>query len=317
MTWVAAAAQIATRAARGLVVRYQLSDWYFVLDGVFLCFLLAVGFAVLQGIAARNTPLRQTIGLPRRSTATKEWTTGAAFGWAVILIPVLFMALGGTLHIRFWTQPRAFWLVPVNLLAVAFLVLASQIAFFGYAYRRLIDAIGLSWATVVVSAIFGLAGTYAQDSTWLSTTIAVMLGVLLCVCWQRTHGLWLGWGLHFAWIGSLGIVYGLPVSNIDNLSSVVETRAIGAQWLTGGDLGPEGALLTLLCLIIALVPLFKSTRDWAWEYTHAPILPGGYPMDVAPPPAHAAMEEQAAARPPALVQILPSTPQGRSMNEDQ
>jgi uncharacterized protein len=35
------------------------------------------------------------------------------------------------------------------------------------------------------------------------------------------------------------------------------------------------------------------------------IVPGGYPMDVAPPPAHTAME-QAAAASPTLVQIAPA-----------
>ncbi len=40
----------------------------------------------------------------------------------------------------------------------------------------------------------------------------MLAGVLLSIAWLRTHGLWLPWGLHFAWNASLGILFGLPVS---------------------------------------------------------------------------------------------------------
>jgi hypothetical protein len=61
--------------------------------------------------------------------------------------------------------------------------------------------------------------------------------------------------------------------------------------------------------------LVRVTRDWAWYYTYKPIEPGGYPMDVAPPPAHIEMESKAASA-PALVQILPVTPQSRSVETE-
>jgi hypothetical protein len=57
--------------------------------------------------------------------------------------------------------------------------------------------------------------------------------------------------------------------------------------------------------------LYRITRDFAWNYTHRPIMPAGYAVTIAPPAAHAAMEE-AAVKAPALVQILPVTPQGIS-----
>jgi hypothetical protein len=54
------------------------------------------------------------------------------------------------------------------------------------------------------------------------------------------------------------------------------------------------------------------TGDYAWSYTHPPIIPAGYDVTIAPPAAHVAMEQAVAAQPinPAsLVQILPTTPQ--------
>jgi membrane protease YdiL (CAAX protease family) len=317
IAWVVAATQLAARAARGFSIRFQLGDEFLLIEAAFLLFLLGAGFAMLQSIMARNTPLRETLGLPERRTARSEWATGAAIGWGTIVLAVLPMALIGTLSVRFWTEPRSFWLVVVNLAAIAGLALASEMAFRGYPYQRLIEAIGPSWATVVMALLFAAIGGFNQNGSRSATVITVLLGALLCSAWLRTHGLWLGWGLRFAWMASLGILFGFPVNGLDNVSSLVQTRAIGPEWLTGGDFGPEGTIWMVLLLIGAIAVLIRTTREWAWEYTHKPIVPGGYPMDGAPPAAHTAMEKAGqGTKAPILVQILPSTSQTRSVNDD-
>jgi len=314
IVWAIAATALAARAARGFSIRFQLSDEFALIDALFLVFLLVLGFGGLQSLIARNTPLRETLGLPNRATAATEWATGAAIGWGTVLLAVVPMALSGSLHIRFWTEPRSFGLVLLNLATVLGASLAAELAFRGYPYRRLIQAIGPSWATVVMALLFAVLGGSSAGGGWRATGITLLFGLLLCVGWLRTHGIWLSWGLHFAWIASLGILFGFPVNGMDNLSTVVQTRAIGPSWLTGGDLGPEGALFTLLFLLAAMAVVIRVSREWAWHYTHKPIIPGGYPMDVAPPAAHTAMEQ--AAKPPTLVQIMPSTPQARSVDND-
>jgi hypothetical protein len=72
---------------------------------------------------------------------------------------------------------------------------------------------------------------------------------------------------------------------------------------------------TGVALLIGLGVLVRLTREYAWQYTHPVIVPGGYPMDVPPPPAHQAMEREGSVPPPPLVQILPSTPQQRSAGD--
>jgi len=329
LTWAFAANMIAARAARGIAVRVQWSDGYLLLDAVFVVFLLAMGFAVLEGVVERGAPLRRTVGLPKRPTAGAEWATGAAIGWGVVAVAVLPMALSGGLYVRFWVEGRAWWLAGLNLAAAAVLALGSEMAFRGYPYRRLIGAVGPGRATAAMTAVFAVASAYGSGlagpidllnggATYLSVGIAVLLGAVLCSAWLRTHGLWLGWGLRFAWIASMGVVFGLPVAGVDNLSTVVQTRTIGARWLTGGELGVEGAGLTAVLLVAAIVGVVRVSGDWAWDYTRPVLVPAGYPMDVAPPAAHAEMEKEAAASPAGagLVQILPATPQGRSVERE-
>ena len=308
---------MAGRAARGISERFGLDASRPLLTSIFLLFLLAVGFSILQAIAKKQSTLREVLGLPRRLTSGREWQLGAALGWGLVVLAVLPMALAGTLHIHLWTQSRAFGLLLLNLVILAVAALVEEVAFRGYAYRRLIEAIGPVTATIFMSLLFGLLHVLNPGATWASTLVTILAGVLLSVAWLRTHGLWLGWGFHFAWNASMGILFGLPISGITDFTSIIETRAVGHRWLTGGEYGPEGAAFTAIVLLIGIVILVRTTRDYAWEYTYVPIVAAGYPVEPPVPAAHAAMEEQA--RPAAavsLVQILPSTPQTRSVVDE-
>lgn len=312
--WFISSEILAGRAARGIANHFDFDSGQLLLTSIFLLFLLAVGFSLLNTIAHRYGSLRDVLGLPKRPTAREEWVIGAAVGWGIVVLAVLPMALAGTLYVHLSTAPVAFWLFFLNLATLAVAALAEEVAFRGYPFRSLIDSVGPTGATIIMAMLFGVVHMLNNDATWISVFITMLAGVLLSLGWLRTHGLWLPWGLHFAWNASLGILFGLPVSGIADFSSVVRTRAIGPLWLTGGYYGPEAALFTIVAITVGIIVLVRLTRDYAWHYTHAPIVAGGYPMDAQPPAAHTAMEQQA--RPAALIQILPTTPQSRSVSDE-
>ena len=312
--WFVASEILAGRAARGLANNFDFDSGRQLLSSIFLLFLLAVGFSLLNTISHRYGSLRSVLGLPKRPTARAEWVIGAAIGWGIVVLTVLPMALAGALYVHLWTAPRAFWLLLLNLSTFAVAALAEEVAFRGYPFRSLIDAVGPTGATVLMAVLFGVLHMVNNNATWTSVIITMLAGVLLSVGWLRTHGLWLPWGLHFAWNASMGIVFGLPVSGTTDFSSVVRTRAIGPLWLTGGYYGPEAAVFTVVAIAVGIVVLVRVTRDYAWHYTYTPLVAAGYPMDAQPSAAHTAMEKEA--RPATLVQILPTTPQSRSITDD-
>jgi uncharacterized protein len=320
VAWFLAADTVAGHAARGLSERFALDAARPLLTSVFLLFLLMVGFSILQAIAKRPSSLREVLGLPKRPTARREWQLGAALGWGLVVLAVLPMAVLGTLHVYLWMQPRAFGLILLHLVTLAVAALAEEVAFRGYPFRRLIEAVGPVAATIGLSFLFGLGHALNPGANWTSTLVTMLAGLLLSVAWLRTHGLWLGWGFHFAWNASMGILFGLPISGISDFGSIVQTRSFGQLWITGGDYGPEGASFTAIVLLIGIALLVRVTRDYAWHYTYVPIVAAGYPMEAPPPAAHVAMEQMAQQTRPAaavsLVQILPSTPQTRSVGDE-
>ncbi len=307
--WFLAADTVAGRAARGLAVRFHMEPIRPLLTSIFLLFLLALGFSILQALTNRRLPLRDVLGLPRRPTAAREWKLGAALGWGLVVLAILPMALARALSIQLWTQPGAFTFLFVNLLTLFVAAIAEEVVFRGYPYRRLIEAIGPTAATVALSLLFGIAHMFNPGATWTSTLVTMLAGLLLSLAWLRTHGLWLGWGFHFAWNASIAVLFGLPISGITDFAAIVQARTFGHRWLTGGDYGPEGAAFTVIVLLVGIAILVRITRDYAWHYTYVPIVAAGYPMDAPPPAAHVAMEQQARpAPPPPLVQILPMAP---------
>ena len=274
------------------------------LTQLFLLVLLPTGFTALNWLAMRNASIRATNALMPRATATREWQKGIALGWALVLLTVLPMMLAGDLHPQFWFAPRGWGLALLSVITLLLLSLATEIAFRGFLFRSLIVATGPVTATMLLSVIYALAATSMQNTTPFSFAVSLLIGILFSLAYLRTHALWLGWGLRFGWLVSMGVVFGLPLAGSIDYANVVATDSSGHLWLTGGAYGPEGALLTALVLIVGMFALYRMTREYAWEYTHPAIVAGGYPMDVPPPAAHTAME---AAVVVPLVQILGAT----------
>jgi len=307
LLWLLAAHTAASHAAQTIADRLKLPLLLSPLDEACFVILLLTGFATLSWIATRVGGIRYTNALPQRPTAKREWLLGAALGWAALLATVFPMVLAGQLHPQFWLASRAWELALISLLTLALGTLALEVAFRGYIYQRLIDAVGPVLATVLLSVLYALFLSLRPNSSSFSVLITFLTGILFSMAYLRTHALWLGWGLHFAWDAAMGVLLGLPVAGLATYTSLVDTTTGSPLWLTGGLYGPEGALSTAVVLIAAMVVLHRSTRDYAWQYTHAPIVSAGFPMEVAPPKAHTDMEQAAAAKPAPLVQILATT----------
>ena len=126
------------------------------------------------------------------------------------------MVLARSLNVHLWTAPRAFELLGISLATLTVATLAHTLAVFGYGFQRLIEATGPVRATLILVGLAALevALTPAFYETPGGTRLLVtMLGAtLLCLCWTRTHGLWMAWGLHFAWAASIGVLFGLPLA---------------------------------------------------------------------------------------------------------
>ena len=136
----------------------------------------------------------------------------------------------------------------------------EEVLFRGYPFQRLVEAWGRVPPVVLLSALFGLAHLTNPAHTWIATANTAIVGVFLALLYLKTRGLWLPIGFHFAWNFAMGFGYSLPVSGIVLGAQPWAVTLGGPVWLTGGNYGPEGSVLTTGVFVVTTVWLAWTSR---------------------------------------------------------
>ena len=294
---------VAFRSASGL----SSGDWQEPLYRIFLLFLLVLGYWVLSRLGQRRLAPSAATGLALRPGWGREWRLGAALGWAGVIACVLPIALTGGLVVTVFTSAHQYFVVVLQLIALAAGTLAIEVAFRGYAFQRLNEAMGPWLGTLFMAVVYAIWRTHGSPATTAAALVSFLLGWVLALAALRTRALWVGWGFHFAWVASMGMLFGLPVSGSMSYSPIIAANSIGPAWITGDGQGPEGSAFAVLVTFLLLFAMARVTEDLKYKYGFPPIVPGGVPVDL--DAAARAQHEAAEASPPAepqLVQILPA-----------
>jgi uncharacterized protein len=270
------AQSISVHAANGL----SSGVWAPVVERSILLFLLVVGFAAMgRAFNRQREPIRD-MGLVFRAAWPREFGLGAALGWGMLVVSILPLVLSGGLVITFWAIPRQFGILLIDLLVLAVASLAEEVAFRGYPFQRLIDAMGPTLATIAFSFVFAALHMFNPGASRASFMVTVFSSWLLSVAYLRTRALWVSWGWHFAWNASMCLLFGLPVSGITQFSPVIQSNTVGPVWMTGGDYGPEASTVTAIVLLIGIFIVYRTTRGLAYLHTQPVIVPAGIPVDL-------------------------------------
>jgi CAAX protease family protein len=236
--------------------RYERFVFYLIVNTA----LLLVSGLMLVTVDRRSF---RALGLWFYSKWVQEASIGVGFGASLIA------AVAGVMLAGRWLSYEGLSanLTLAGFLRVAvFLLLAAaceEILFRGYAFQRLVDALGPLGAIVLSSALFGLGHYTNPAATALSTANTVLAGVVLSVAYLKTRGLWLPIGLHFGWNFFLGPVCSLPISGFQMRPMLLRSHIAGPAWLTGAQYGPEGSILLTVACVAAIAWLARTKRVFA------------------------------------------------------
>lgn len=270
---------VAHHSANGL----SSGNWSLLVERAILLFLLLVGYGAMgRAFEGQRRPL-EAMGLLLRPGWKREFGLGAALGWGMLIVSILPMVLLGGLIVTVWTSPRQFLILLLDLVILAVASLAEEVAFRGYPFQRLVEAIGPVLATVAFSVFFGLVHLQNPSANPASVTITIFAGFLLSAAYLRTRALWFSWGWHFAWNVSMGVIFGLPISGLTRFSPIFQSNTIGPPWITGGDYGPEASTVAAIVILAGIFVVFRMTREYAYKYARPIVAPGGPPVDLAVP----------------------------------
>lgn len=306
------AKQTAALAAHGL----SSGVWFGLVDRSILLFLLLVGYSAFAYLGQKQEQPIKAMGLERRPGWQREFALGSAIGWAGITACTLMIAVFGGIVVFFYIGWFQFLLIFVDLAILLVAALAQEVAFRGYPFQRLMEATNPLIATLLTSALYALVFVGNPEASAASVLLAMFMGWLLSVAYLRTRGLWVGWGIHFAWNASMAVLFGLPLSGLTKYSPVISGTALGPTWLTGFDYGPEGSAVGMVVVLLLVIVTVFATRDLKHKYAQPVIIAAGIPVDI---DAVARRQHEAAMGPapsasPQLVQIAggqsePSQPQ--------
>jgi hypothetical protein len=194
-------------------------------------------------------------GLPLRPAFGGLFWRGALWGLVMIVATVLAIAGAGGFSFGGIALHGSSLLWHTLLWAIAFCTVGLWEEFFyrGYGLATLADGIGFWPAASVMSAIFGAIhlGNHGED--WTGVPEIFLISMFFCLTLRRTGSLWFAVGLHAAWDFGQTFIFSAPDSGTVSPGTLLRSTFHGPVWLTGGAVGPEGSVIGVLAVALAML----------------------------------------------------------------
>ena len=148
------------------------------------------------------------------------------------------------------------------LIANLILGISEEIQFRAYLLATTADGLGFWSAAILLSAGFGaLHYFFKPHERWEDFASTALLGLFMCLTLLRTGSLAFAFGFHaafdfanlFLWSGQNAGEYAI--------GHLLDTRRQGAQWLTGGLLGPEASWMVFPVIAVMFLVFDRMYRQ--------------------------------------------------------
>ena len=181
---------------------------------------------------------------------------GGMYAIGILGVSFAILCLIGVIEIE------TFQLEPIGLCGylLLFLIaaLVEELIFRGYMIPLIAKDFHFMGAILISSLAFAVVHMANAHFTWLSFANIFLGGYLLGLIFYKKQELYTPLGLHWIWNYFQGNILGFGVSGFQ-VESVLTINQTGSDWLTGGDFGLEGSVVTVILLLIVSVYL---TYKW-------------------------------------------------------
>jgi len=193
-------------------------------------------------------------GLALRRGSGKHFLWGLFWGLCVFSgVTLLIAALHGfsfgslALHGGAVLRYAALW--AIGFLLVGFV---EEFLYRGYVQFTLSHAVGFWPAAVVWSAAFGGVHLFNSDENPIGAFEVFLFAMFACLTLRRTGSLWFAIGFHAAGDYAETFLFSVPDSGFLASGTLLHSSLHGPAWLTGGKVGPEASVFSMLLLCVAM-----------------------------------------------------------------
>jgi CAAX protease family protein len=141
--------------------------------------------------------------------------------------------------------------------------LFEEFLFRGYLLYTLADGIGFWPAAVILAVGFARAHMGNTDETRVGVVATACFALFASATLWRTGNLWMAVGAHAGWDWGQSFFFGVNDSGFQAPGHLFNPQTRGPDWLTGGTVGPEGSVTTLvlwLLMTAAVIFLYRPRK---------------------------------------------------------
>jgi membrane protease YdiL (CAAX protease family) len=198
----------------------------------------------------------------RGPNALREFGLGSLTGFGLFGFVITTLWLMGFYRVN---GSNVVLLSLVGALAGAFVsAFAQELIFRAAIYRIMEEWLGTWWAVAISALLFGLIHlTSAGATPFSAAAVALQAGILLAAAYALTHRLWLVLGLHALWDFANDGVFGVGIAGQSgqSLHGILQASLQGPSLFTGGALGVETSIVSLVIVLIAGIFMLWKVRQ--------------------------------------------------------
>jgi len=207
-------------------------------------------------------------GLPLQKSIASSFIRGYFF-WGFLPLAILLSILRA-LHVFYFGSLSALNAQILGWGALWFLFfllvgLFEEFSLRGYLLYTLADGIGFWPAAIIQALLFARAHMGNGGETRIGIIATGVFALFAAATIWRTGSLWLAVGAHAGWDWGQSFFFGVNDSGFQSPGHLLNPHlAQGPDWLTGGSVGPEGSVVTLVLWVlmtILFLVLYRRRRE--------------------------------------------------------
>lgn len=217
---------------------------------------------------------KSDVGVCFNSQGWKEYFIGVIIGFVMLVLAILpgLLTKGLSFFVAdFDSSFFGVWMLYI--IGFAIQSFSEEFMFRGYIMPRLAQKYNIYFVLVAQALIFSWVHTGNSNVSFIGLFNIFLIGLVFGMFVIVTDNIMLASGLHFIWNFAQGCIFGINVSGITDMTTILNCEVLEDSLMTGGAFGIEGTITTSIIAIVVGALLFSKMQKVIKDksFTEVPV----------------------------------------------
>lgn len=196
------------------------------------------------------------VGVLFNKQTLKEYFLGAGLALIMLVLSIVPAFVAKQATFSYANLTSADWLM-WGVYGIGFVIQSFSEEYLcrGLIMKRLNQRYNIWWSVFIQAAIFMLLHAGNPGMGVIPYVNLLLWGIIFGQVVLLTDNLMLASGLHWLWNFAQGCIFGIKVSGLDGMTTILNCEMNGHHMLTGGDFGIEGTISTTIVSVMIIAML--------------------------------------------------------------